>query len=211
MRTQLPHATRETHVAVGSDFARIFDQEDYLIMFNSLDEASVVLRAHLILEEFLNIWCSRLTGTDDLFAGPLAFVPFKTKLVVPRNLGLSSECDEILDKFNEVRNRYSRRRNYAFEQSTLDVLKHKVNALASEPPLLPCEDFQLFAQGTDQHGLLQEMRYEWSTHDMKKRVLLVFVQLVMKLVQWMQAEFTRRGVTYNLVMWSAQSSGDIAA
>ncbi|MCK0507274.1 hypothetical protein [Aromatoleum anaerobium] len=101
-------------------------------MFNSLDEASVVLRAHLILEEFLNIWCGRLTGTDDLFAG--TFVPFKTKLVVARNLGMASEYVEILEKVNEVRNRYSHRRKYVLEQSTLDGLKNKVNALPSDPP-----------------------------------------------------------------------------
>ena len=130
-----PHTpSLETHVGVGGDFARVFDHEDYLIMFNSLDEASVVLRAHLILEEFLNIWCSRLTGTEDLFAG--TFVPFKTKLVVARNLGLSSQYDEILDKFNELRNRYSHRRKYALQLSSLVVLKDKVNALPSKLSLI---------------------------------------------------------------------------
>jgi hypothetical protein len=89
----------ETHVGVGGDFERVFDHEDYLIMFNSLDEVSMVLRAHMILEEFLNIWCSRTTGTVHLFDG--TFVPFKTKLVVARNLGLASEYEEVLDKFNE--------------------------------------------------------------------------------------------------------------
>lgn len=76
-----------THVNVGGDFARVFDFEDYLGMVSSIDETSVVLRAHLILEEFLNIWASRCTRTDDLFAG--TFVPFKTKLCVCQNLGLS--------------------------------------------------------------------------------------------------------------------------
>lgn len=204
----MPISSPVTHVAVGGDFARVFDHEDYLVMFNSLDEASVVLRAHLILEEFLNIWCGRLTGTDDLFAG--TFVPFKTKLVVARNLGMASEYVEILDKINEVRNRYSHRRKYVLEQSTLDGLKNKVNALPSDPPLLPCEQYHIFAQGKDQFGRPQEVRHEWSTTDIKKRVLLVFVQLVMKFVQWMQAEFTRRGVHYNLVVWPAAGGIDFA-
>ena len=199
----------ETHVGVGGDFARVFDHEDYLIMFNSLDEASVVLRAHLILEEFLNIWCSRVTGTEDLFEG--TFVAFKTKLVVARNLGFSAQYDEILDKFNEVRNRYSHRRKYALEQSALAALKDKINALPSEPPMLPCEQYHIFAQGKDQFGRPQEVRHEWATTDTKKRVLLVFVQLVMKLVQWMQTEFTRRGVKYSLVAWPAQQNGASAA
>lgn len=195
-----------THVGVGGDFARVFDHEDYLIMFNSLDEVSVVLRAHMILEEFLNIWCNLTTGTADLFDG--TFVPFKTKLVVARNLGLASEYGDVLDKFNEVRNRYSHKRKYALEQSRLNSIKDKVNALHSEPPMLPCEQFHIYAQGKDQFGRPQEVQHEWASTDTKKRVLLVVVQLVMKFVQWMQAEFNRRGIKYNLVVWSAPNNND---
>ena len=209
MNTPPPLPSPETHVGVGGDFARVFDHEDYLIMFNSLDEVSVVLRAHMILEEFLNIWCSRVTGTDDLFAG--TFVPFKTKLVVSRNLGLAPEYEEILDKFNEIRNRYSHKRKYALEKSKLDSIKDKVNALHCEPPLLPCEEYHIFAQGKDQFGRPQEVRHEWSTADTKKKVLLVMVQLVMKFVQWMQGEFNRRGIQYSLVVWPAQASAGAGA
>ena len=192
----------ETLVGVGGDFARVFDHEDYLIMFNSLDEVSVVLRAHMILEEFLNIWCSRITGTDDLFEG--IFVPFKTKLVVARNLGLAPDYESILDKFNEVRNRYSHKRKYVLEQSKLDALKNKVNALHSDPQMLPCEQFHIYAQRKDQFGPSHELRHEWSSADTKKRVLLVVIQLVMKFVQWMQLEFNRRGIKYNLGAWPAR-------
>jgi hypothetical protein len=209
MNTPTPTISHDTHVGVGGDFARVFDHEDYLIMFNSLDEVSVVLRAHMILEEFLNIWCSRITGADDLFSG--TFVPFKTKLVVARNLGLAQEYEDILDRFNDVRNRYSHKRKYALEQSKLDSLKDKVNALHSEPPMLPCEQYHIFAQGEDQFGHPQEVRHEWSSTDTKKRVLLVIVQLVLKFVQWMQAEFNRRGIRYSLVVWPAQgSTGGVA-
>lgn len=199
----------ETQVGVGGDFARVFDHEDYLIMFNSLDEVSVVLRAHMILEEFLNIWCSRVTGTGDLFDG--TFVPFKTKLVVARNLGLASEYEDILNRFNDVRNCYSHKRKYALEQSRLDALREKVNALHSDPPMLPCEQFHIYAQGKDQFGRPQEIQHEWSSTDTKKRVLLVVIQLVMKFVQWMQGEFNRRGITYSLVVWPAQNGSAGAA
>ena len=209
MSNPLPIPNPETHVGVGGDFARVFDHEDYLIMFNSLDEVSVVLRAHMILEEFLNIWCSRVTGTDDLFDG--TFVPFKTKLIVARNLGLTPEYEDILDKFNEVRNRYSHKRKYALEYSRLDALKNKVNALHSDPPVLPCEQFHIYAQGKDQFGRQHELQHEWSSTDTKKRVLLVVIQLVMKFVQWMQLEFNRRGIRYSLIVWPAQSGGADAA
>jgi hypothetical protein len=190
-----------THVRVGGDFARVFDHEDYLGMVNSLDEASVVLRAHLVLEEFLNIWSSRSTRTEDLFAG--TFVPFKTKLCVCRNLGLSAEYFEVLDKFNEIRNRYSHRRKYALEPSTLDSLRKKVDAVASDPQLLPCDQFELFVEGTNSNNERKQITHTWATADTKKRIIVLLVVLVLKLVQWMQREFNARGIHYNLVAWPA--------
>ncbi len=66
----------EDHKVVGGDFSRIFEAKDYLAMLNVPDEATCVLRGHLILEEVLNIWSSKLTDTEDLFKG--GFVSFKT-------------------------------------------------------------------------------------------------------------------------------------
>lgn len=202
MKTSTTKST-STLVSVGGDFARVFDHEDYLSMINALDEASVVLRAHMILEEFLNIWCSRLTKTDDLFAG--TFVPFKTKLVVARNLGLAKEYDDILEKFNEIRNRYSHRRKYALEASMLEALRIKVNGLSSEPSLLPCEDYHIFVEGPDQNGQRKEAVYQWATTDTKKRVMIIFIQLVMKFVHWMQLAFQERGIQYELITWPSKT------
>jgi hypothetical protein len=185
-------------VGIGGDFASVFDPDDYLSMVNALDEATVVLRAHLVLEEFLNIWSSRVTGTADLFAG--TFVPFKTKLVVCRNLGLSTEYFAALDKFNDVRNRYSHRRKYVLEASALDALRQMVNALQSAHPLLPCEQFEIYLEGVDASGQKRQVSYTWDTADTKKRLAIVQVILVMKFVQWMQSEFNSRGINYSLVV-----------
>lgn len=196
-----PLTQPHTSVGVGGDFARVFDHEDYMAMVNSFDESSVVLRAHLILEEFLNIWSSRLTQTEDLFAG--TFVPFKTKLCVCRNLGLSADYFDVLDKFNDVRNRYSHRRKYALEPNTLDSLRKKVDELASDPGMLRCDNFELFIEGTDSNNQRKQISYTWTTADAKKRIVVVFVILVLKFVQWMQREFNTRGIHYNLVVWPA--------
>lgn len=77
-------------------FAEIFDNDDFLSMLNTNEESTVVLKAHLILEEFLNIWSSMVTSTDDLYAG--GFVNFKTKLNIARNLGLSEDIYRTLEK-----------------------------------------------------------------------------------------------------------------
>lgn len=198
-KIDIPSPTHETdtYVRIGGDFERVFDGEDYLAMLNSLDEVSVVLRAHLVLEEFLNIWCDRVTGANSLFGK--IFVPFKIKLAIAQNLGFATEYAKIFDKFNEIRNGYSHKRKYALQQETLNSIKNKVNALSSTPPWRPCEELGIFAEGSDQSGQRQKIQYEWASCDIKKRLLLVFIPLVMKLTQWMQSEFDRRGIEYTLV------------
>ena len=189
--------TPETHILVGGDFTSVFDHEDYMIMFNSLDEVSVVLRAHLILEEFLSIWCSRVGGLRLQNRN----TSFMRRLKAAKALGLSQDYYVIMEDFNYIRNCYAHERKYRISQSVLDALKEKVNMLPSNPPMHPCDHFHIFAQGKDQFGRPQEVRHDWVSSDTKKRVLLVFVQLVMKLVQWMQSEFNRRGIEYTIIAW----------
>lgn len=140
----------QTHVPVGGDFSQIFDHKDYLAMISIPDEATCILRGHLILEEVLNLWSGKLTQTDDLYAG--AFVPFKTKLVVSKNLGLSEELFRVLDKINEVRNRFSHRKGYELEDSVIESLKTRVNEIVPSAKVQKCETFHVFVGGNDQEG-----------------------------------------------------------
>ena len=188
------------HVPIGGDFATVFDPEDYLAMINALDEATVVLRAHLVLEEFLNIWASKVTGTDDLFAG--AFVSFKIKLAVCKNLGLATDLNDVLDKFNEIRNRYSHRRKYAIEASAIESLSATVDTVACGIPLQQCRDFEIYANGVDGFGKRGQVTHSWSTSDPKKKLTIVQVVLVLKLVHWMQSAFNAKGIKYTLVVSS---------
>lgn len=185
-------------VPIGGDFARVFDPEDYMAMVNALDEATVVLRAHLVLEEFLNIWAARITSTEDLFEG--AFVQFKTKLVVCKNLGLEAKFVDVLDRVNNIRNRYSHRRKYKLEENALTSLRDAVNTLPSDQGLLPCEKFEIYLEGTVSDGTRKQVSYTWETADTKKRLALVQVITVLKLVEWMQKEFNARGIKYELLI-----------
>lgn len=189
------------HVGIGGDFARVFDPEDYMTMVNALDEATVVLRAHLVLEEFLNIWAARVTDTEDLFEG--GFVPFKTKLFICKNLGFAPSFCDVFDRVNTIRNRYSHRRKYKLEESWLVGLRDAVDALPSPQPLAPCDKFEIHMEGQDSCGVRKQLTYTWATADTKKRMALLQVILVLKLVQWMQDAFNARGIKYNIVVWPA--------
>lgn len=101
-----------------------------------------------------------------------------------------------------IRNRYSHRRKYALEVNTLDSIRKKVDGLASDAELLPCDQFELFIDGTDSNDQRKQITYTWATADTKKRIVVILIVIVLKLVQWMQREFNARGIRYNLIVWT---------
>jgi hypothetical protein len=119
-------------------------------MVHSRDEAAVVLKAHLILEEFLNIWTSKVTGTEDLFAG--CFVPFKTKLSISKNLGLPNDFFVALNKFNDIRNKYSHRRQFNADLQAINSISMKVDSISSDVKLNKCDQFHIELSGLDASG-----------------------------------------------------------
>ncbi|MFB1118092.1 hypothetical protein RF240_19340 [Dickeya dadantii] len=185
------------HIAVGGDFSRIFDHKDYLAMISIPDEATCILRGHLILEEVLNLWSSKITSTEDLYAG--IFVSFKTKLVVSRNLGISEEIFSVLDKVNDIRNKFSHRKGYQLENSQIESLKTKVDNLIGSALTQSCETFDVFVGGRDEHGNPKEIVYTWSSSDNRVKFVLIFVILMLKITSWIQSEFSRRGIEYNII------------
>jgi len=187
----------ETSVPIGGDFSRIFDHRDYLAMINIPDDATCVLRAHLILEEILNVWSSKLTSTEDLYRG--GFVPFKTKLIISRNLGLDDSLFEILDRVNDLRNRFSHRKGYVLEYSAIDALRKLVDAFASHIGLTPCETFQASVSGTDQAGRRVDTDYTWASAVNRIKFVIVFIVLMLKITHWIQEEFQKRGIQYTIV------------
>ena len=187
----------DKQVAVGGDFNRIFDHKDYLAMISIPDEATCILRGHLILEEVLNLWSSKVTDTDDLYAG--IFVAFKTKLVVSKNLGMSEELFTVLDKVNEIRNKFSHRKGYQLEKSQIEALKNRVDSIVESAKVQKCETFHVFVGGKDENGNPKEITYTWDKSDNRVKFVLVFVILMLKLTHWIQNEFNRRGIEYTIV------------
>ncbi|QVK30979.1 hypothetical protein [Pseudomonas syringae] len=186
----------DDHIAIGADFSRIFDSNDFLAMLNIPDEAMCVLRAHLILEEFLNLWSSKVTNTEDLYNG--TFIPFKTKLVISRNLGMSDDIFMVADRINDVRNRFSHRKGHILEKSTIDALRTKVDDLETNVPMLKCNDFKLFISGKDQYGNPAELTHTWGEADNRIRFLIVFLSFMLKFTHWITGEFVMRGIAYEI-------------
>lgn len=186
------------NIPVGGNFSRIFHPDDYLTMISIPDEATCILRGHLIIEEILNLWCSKITSTEDLYAN--AFVPFKTKLNISRNLGMNSEIFEVVEKINSIRNRFSHRKGYVLEDSIIDSIKTKVDQLEPAADIQNCESFEAYVSGRDQNGERQDITYRWAESDNRIKFVLIFVILMLKLTRWLQLEFTAREIDYTITL-----------
>lgn len=189
--------TNDRIVPVGGDFSKVFDHKDYLAMVNTTDQAACILRAHLILEEALNLWANKVTNCTDLFGG--SFVPFKTKLTIAKNLGFDSDLTKILDRINEIRNRFSHRRGYEMDTQSIESIKDKVNAITEPKSLLRCEEFSAFISGRDSDGQVKEIAYTYKEGDNRVKFLITFVMLMLKLSWWMQKDFQRRGIRFIII------------
>ncbi|MDR6641173.1 hypothetical protein J2X57_000367 [Luteibacter sp. 1214] len=189
-------ADSELHVPVGGDFTNIFDAKTLLSMLNSQDESTVVLKFHLIMEEFINIWCAKTTAVDDLFAG-IDFVPFKTKLAIAHNLGLPDAGRKALDKINTIRNRYSHRLKFEASAGDIESLMTLIDNAFPETNVNKCSQSVISSEGSDAMGRRATQRHEWSS-GASKQFFLMCVTLTMKLTIWIQNEFKTRGIAYTL-------------
>lgn len=196
MHTEMTIIDPELHVPIGGDFTNIFDPETFLSMLNSLDESTVVLKFHLIMEEFINIWCAKTTSVVDLFAN-IDFVPFKTKLGVAHNLGIPEDARKALDKLNTIRNRYSHRLKYAASAGDIESLTTLIDNAFPNARVNKCRDFSVDSEGTDVSGARAKQRHDWNSGT-SKQFFIMCVILTMKLTFWIQEQFQARGIEYTL-------------
>lgn len=186
-----------THKNFYGKFAEIFDKDDFLSMLNTNDESTVVLKGHLIVEDFLNVWSSLITSTEDLYAG--GFVNFKTKINISKNLGLPDGICRALEKINDIRNRYSHRRKYRISTQEIDALRKSIDNSAPGIKVVSCEEYTLESSGLDENGVRRHLMYDWKNSDSAKKLFIMFVTFLMKLVFWIQGEFSARGIGYPMI------------
>ncbi|MGV0885298.1 hypothetical protein V6760_00315 [Acinetobacter venetianus] len=71
-------------VRVGSDVLGAFDDEVITALANTQDLIGAVLRVHFCLEEFLNIWCNKVTSNKDFF--DFGFIGFDKKIKIANDI-----------------------------------------------------------------------------------------------------------------------------
>ena len=77
----------------------------------------------------------------------------------------------------------------------------KVDALPSgRSGFLPCDQLCVYLEGTNMAtGERVKQEYLYKDADLNKKIMIVFVTLVMKLLIWMQEQFIQRRIDYKLI------------
>ena len=192
----MTNSQAERNIPIGGDFTTIFDETTFLSMVNSNDEATVALKFHLIMEEFINIWCAKRTMTDDLFSGA-DFVPFKLKLIIARNLGLEDGISKAFEKLNSVRNKYSHRLKHHISDRDIESLSTLIDNSAQNQKVSDCRTFHVDTSGTDQFGRPATQVHTWNSNSSKK-LFIMCIAMTLRVTLWMQDEFIKQGITYTL-------------
>lgn len=111
------------------EFTSVHDVEVMGALVGTKDLIGAVLRVHFILEEFLNLWCSKVTGCEDFF-NLKHFVGFGLKLAISEKLGLPSELVDVFRLFNKIRNNFAHEGKPVISDDQLNSIRYAIDRIA---------------------------------------------------------------------------------
>lgn len=179
-------------VRIGGDVQGAFDDEVITALANTQDLIGAVLRVHFCLEEFLNIWCNKVTDNNDFF--DFGFIGFDKKIKIAVKLGLSESLAGIFKLFNSIRNKYAHDTSAKITIEQLNDIRIKIDGLPNfgSQSIPKCDD-PSFQTPVGNKVL------SWNGVDISTKDRLVFLYFVfsMKILGIYVAEFNKRGITFN--------------
>jgi len=162
----------EGYVVVNGDLGFFLDASKYAPILNINDEAAVMLRLSLIIENFLEVFINnvRQPGTENFVRPSRYFMP-KVELSVA--LGLPISIANALVKLNSVRNKFAHKIDYVMSESDFNEIDIVVNAINVET-VNPLNRFNMdsiqymFDAGVDSLVFVRSLHY--STPAKQKRL-----------------------------------------
>lgn len=179
----------------NGELSQVFNPDNLKDMISSKDLIGVVLRIHFCLEEFLNLWCNKITGCEDFFDFNITF---NLKLKISQKLGLPSELKIVFDKFNSIRNQFAHRKDITSLESKLNDICYKIDEIPtniSESPLI-VKVKEAYIVSTQ-----YEKKFCWDTPDISniQKILLLYFAFKMKTLRIFYKEFSERGLSFSYV------------
>lgn len=184
-----------THSRTGGDLAAAFNTETINALINTKDLIGAVLRIHFCLEEFLNVWCSKITQCENFFDFNDR-VSFEMKLAIAKKLGLSNELHAIFKVINKIRNKFAHKTNVEISDQELNDIRHAINRIpsyGSEPiPAIGSPECVGNIDG-------REISWDMENVTVFDRLTLIYFIFSMKCLSVFNKEFTDRNIEFSFV------------
>ncbi|WP_445115668.1 hypothetical protein [Acinetobacter sp. WZC-1] len=179
-----------THSRAGGDLAAAYNTGTINALINTKDLIGAVLRIHFCLEEFLNVWCSKITKCENFFDFNDR-VSFEMKLAIAKKLGLPIELQAVFKIINRIRNKFAHNTNMEISDQELDDIRHAINRI----PSYGSETIPTI--GTpDCVGLIGNREISWDMENVNvfDRLTLIYFIFSMKCLSVFNKEFTDRSI-----------------
>lgn len=175
---------------VGADFSNIFDVNSIITAMNTNDEIGAVLRIHFMLENFIELWCNKISKNEDFFN----FRPrpsFSLKLEIAKKLGLNAEMARFIKTFNTIRNDMAHQKENFLSTDIFDSLRHALDSMPSYgEKLIP-------KIGNPKWSIeIEQQRFTWDSPNISNVHKLMFLYLTfsMKAIQIFTKELEEKGI-----------------
>lgn len=116
------------YVEINNDLGFFLDPEKFVPLLSIKDEASVLLRLSLLIENFLEIFINnvRKPGTEQFIKPSRYFIP---KLEICVALGLPLSIANSLVKLNSIRNKFAHKIDYQMTNEDYLEIERSVNII----------------------------------------------------------------------------------
>ncbi len=182
----------EGYTRLGGDFSEPFDLETIKALLGTKDTIGAVLRIHFCFERFLELWCNKITNCDDFF--DFGRVTFSMKVDISKKLGLPIELAVVFKKFNNIRNSFAHKKNFAISAQNLDDLRHLIDRI-------PSHSDKQFPKMDDSSwkGDFDGRIVFWNMPNISEidKLLFIYFTFSMKTTGIFVKEFTEKGIIHS--------------
>ena len=181
------------HSRVGGDIAAAYNMETISALTQTKDLIGAVLRIHFCLEEFLNVWSSKITKCENFFDFSNR-VSFEMKLSISKKLGLPDELHAVFKIINKIRNKLAHNTNIEISDQDLDDIRHAINKVPSYgseamPKII----------GSSVCGCVDGRDLSWEMDGVTvfDRLIIIYFIFSMKCLSVFNKEFSERGIAFS--------------
>lgn len=184
-----------TYVRVGGDLKNAYNDQIIFELIRTSDLIGAILRLHFCLEEFLNVWCNKVTGVDDFF--DIGFIGFDKKISIAQKLGLPDELAAVFKLFNKRRNDFAHDANSTITVDQLNDLRYKIDNIETfAKPVPKCNDNNFMGLNFDG----REISWDSEGVTPKDRLVILYLVFALKLINRFDVAFKEKGIPFTYIV-----------